>query len=237
ACATDALALLAESRSNVSPEWADWTQAARADYLAWQVPVETPGKVKMEAVVGWLSDNLPADVSVANGAGNYAAWLHRYFQYKQYGTQVAPASGSMGYGFPAAIAAKLQFPNKTVVCLAGDGCFQMTLNEMSTARQYGTAVITIVANNGLYGSIRLHQEHEYPERISGTDLANPDFVALARAYGGHGELVENTRDFPGAFERAKRSGLPAVIELRLDPEALSTGMTLSEVRTKAKTRK
>ncbi len=235
--AADALALLAESRSNGNPEWADWTRAARADYLAWQVPVDTPGKVKMEAIVGWLSDNLPADVIVANGAGNYAAWLHRYFQYKQFGTQVAPTSGSMGYGFPAAIAAKLEFPDKTVVCLAGDGCFQMTLNEMSTAKQYGTAVITIVANNGLYGSIRLHQEREYPERVSGTDLANPDFVALARAYGGHGELVENTSEFPDAFERARRSGLPAVIELRLDAEALSTGMTLAEIRAQAKQRK
>ena len=234
--AADALALLAGAQSNAPPVWAEWTHAARADYLAWQVPVETPGKVKMEAIVGWLSDNLPADVIIANGAGNYAAWLHRYFQYKRYGTQVAPTSGSMGYGFPAAIAAKLEFPDKTVVCLAGDGCFQMTLNEMSTARQYGTAVITIVANNGLYGSIRLHQEREYPERVSGTDLANPDFVALARAYGGHGELVENTSDFPEAFERAKRSGLPAVIELRLDPEALSTGKTLGEIRAKARQR-
>ena len=234
--AADALALLANSRSNVNPVWTDWTQAARADYLAWQVPVETPGKVKMEAVVGWLSDNLPGDVIVTNGAGNYGAWLHRYFQFKQYGTQVAPTSGSMGYGFPAAIAAKLEYPDKTVVCLAGDGCFQMTLNEMSTAKQYGTAVITVVANNGLYGSIRLHQEHEYPERVSGTDLVNPDFVALARAYGGHGELVENTSDFPDAFERARRSGLPAVIELRLDPEALSTGMALAEIRAKARQR-
>ena len=109
------------AKSKAAPVWAEWAQAARADYLAWQVPVETPGKVKMEAIVGWLSDNLPADVIIANGAGNYAAWLHRYFQYKRYGTQVAPTSGSMGYGFPAAIAAKLEFPDKTVVSLAGDG--------------------------------------------------------------------------------------------------------------------
>jgi acetolactate synthase-1/2/3 large subunit len=208
----------------------EWTASARADYEAWQVPVETPGDVKMEVVVGWLSDNLPEDAIVTNGAGNYAAWLHRYFCFKRFGTQVAPTSGSMGYGFPAAISAKLAHPERTVVCLAGDGCFQMTLNEMSTAIQHGANVIVVGANNGRYGTIRMHQEKGYPSRVSGTDLANPDFAALAVAYGGHGEVVERTEDFAGAFARAKAAGMLAVIELKLDGEALSTGMTLSEVR-------
>jgi acetolactate synthase I/II/III large subunit len=228
--AGDVLARLAGAAPPGNVVWADWTGAARRDYEAWQVPHETPGDVKMEAVVGWLSDNLPEDAIVTNGAGNYAAWLHRYFRFKRYGTQVAPTSGSMGYGFPAAVSAKLQYPEKTVVCMAGDGCFQMTLNEMSTARQHGANVIVIVANNGRYGTIRMHQERHYPGRVSGTDLANPDFAALARAYGGHGEVVERTVDFAGAFARAEAAGVPAVIELRLDGEALSTGKTLSEVR-------
>ena len=202
----------------------------RAGYEIWRTPKETPGDVKMERIIRWLSDNLPDDAILTNGAGNYAAWLHRYYNFRQYGTQLAPTSGSMGYGFPAAIAAKLHDPAKTVVCLAGDGCFQMTLNEMSTARQHGANVITVVANNGRYGTIRMHQERHYPGRDSGTDLANPDFAALARAYGGHGELVTQTAQFPDAFARALLSDLPAVIELKLDPNALATGMTLAQTR-------
>ena len=227
--APDLLAALAGRNAEPGP-WADWAAALRADYEAWQAPRETPGAVKMEAVVRWLSDHLPEDAVVTNGAGNYAAFLHRYFRWKGFRTQVAPTSGSMGYGFPAAIAAALEHPGRTVVCLAGDGCFQMTLNEMSTARQYGAQVIVIVANNGRYGTIRMHQERHYPERVSGTDLMNPDFAALARAYGGHGETGADGADFPVAFARAQAPGLPAVIELRLDPEALTTSMTLAEVR-------
>jgi acetolactate synthase I/II/III large subunit len=146
---------------------------------------------------------------------------------------VAPTSGSMGYGFPAAIAAKLAHPGRTVVCLAGDGCIQMTVNEMSTAMQHGAAVITLVCNNGRYGTIRMHQERSYPGRVSGTDLANPDFAALARAYGGHGETVTAQADLAAAFARAQASNRPAMIELRLDPEMLTTGQTLSQVRTQA----
>jgi acetolactate synthase-1/2/3 large subunit len=227
--APDLLAALA-ARNAAPGAWGDWAAELRADYEAWQAPRETPGAVKMEAVVRWLSDHLPEDAIVTNGAGNYAAFLHRYFRWKGFRTQVAPTSGSMGYGFPAAIAAALEHPGRTVVCLAGDGCFQMTLNEMSTARQHGAKVIVIVANNGRYGTIRMHQERHYPERVSGTDLMNPDFAALARAYGGHGETVEDGADFPAAFARAEASGLPAVIELRLDPEALTTSATLAEVR-------
>ncbi len=210
--------------------WDDWTGQARSDFENWQTPVETPGPVKMEQIVPWLSDNLPSDAILTNGAGNYAAFLHRYFRYKGHGTQLAPTSGSMGYGFPAAISAKLHHPDRDVICLAGDGCFQMTLNEMSTAIQHDAAVIVVVVNNGKYGTIRMHQEKIYPGRVSGTMLANPDFAALARAYGGHGETVTRTEDFADAFARAKDARTLAVIELTLDDEVLSTGMTVSQTR-------
>ncbi len=210
--------------------WADWTSDARADYEAWVTPQESPGDLKQEEVIRWLSDNLPDDAILANGAGNYAAWLHRYFVYKQYGTCLAPTSGSMGYGFPAAISASLEYPDRTVVCLAGDGCFQMTCNELSTAVQHGARPIVVVMNNGCYGTIRMHQEKTYPGRVSGTALANPDFAALARAYGGHGEVVSKTADFPAAFARAQDAGTLAIIECKVDEEALATGATLSAVR-------
>ncbi|WP_323009097.1 thiamine pyrophosphate-binding protein [Paracoccus sp. (in: a-proteobacteria)] len=210
--------------------WDGWTGELRAAYEAWQQPKPTPGAVRMEQVVRWLSDHLPPDAIITNGAGNYAAFVHRYYRYRRWGTQLAPTSGSMGYGLPAAIAAKLQHPDRAVVCMAGDGCLQMTVNELSTAAQHGAAVIVIVANNGHYGTIRMHQERSYPGRVSGTALANPDFVALARAYGGHGEVVARQEDFADAFARAQAAGTLAVLELVLDPEALSTGATLSETR-------
>ena len=228
--AIDVIARLSRREAPAHPDWAQWTTAARADYESWVTPRETPGAVKLEQVMKHLSDTLPDDAIITNGAGNFAAWLHRYFRARAFPGHLAPTSGSMGYGFPAAVAAKLEHPGRTVVCMAGDGDFQMTLNEMSTARQYGAAVITVVCNNGRYGTIRMHQERHYPGRVSGTDLFNPDYAALARAYGGHGELVERTEDFAAAFERAQRSGLPAVIELRLDPEALAPGQNLSAAR-------
>jgi len=224
----DVLARLAQAPR--AGDWADWTRAARSEYEAWGTPRETPGTVKMEQVVTWLSNHLPQDAIVTNGAGNYAAFVHRYFTYKGLGTQLSPTSGSMGYGFPAAVAASLQYPDRTVVCFAGDGCFQMTLNEMSTAVQYGATPIVVVCNNGRYGTIRMHQEKTYPGRVSGTDLANPDFAALARAYGGHGEVVTEGADFAAAFERAQAAGTLAVIELQVDPNMLSTGASLSETR-------
>jgi acetolactate synthase-1/2/3 large subunit len=212
------------------PGWPAWSAAARADYEWWRRPVASPGAVKLEEVIAWLSDTLPEDAILTNGAGNYAAWLHRYFIYKRHGTQLAPTSGSMGYGFPAAVAASLEDPGRTVVCLAGDGCFQMTLNEMSTAVQHGACPVVIVVNNGRYGTIRMHQERHYPGRVSGTMLANPDFAALARAYGGHGETVRDGADFPAAFGRARASGTVAVIDLIVDEEALATALTLSGAR-------
>ena len=219
--------------SRVAPcgtDWSGWTSAARADYDAWATPKESPGAVKQEKVIRWLSDTLPQDAIVTNGAGNYAAWLHRYFCYKGYLTQLAPTSGSMGYGFPAAVSAALEYPTRTVVCMAGDGCFQMTLNEMSTAIQHGAAPIVLVVNNGRYGTIRMHQEKHYPGRVSGTALVNPDFAALARAYGGHGEVVDEFSQLAEAFARAKAAGTVAVIELKVDPEALATGLTLTAAR-------
>lgn len=208
-------------------DWADWTASARADYETWTTPQETPGDAKLEQVIAWLSATLPDDAILTNGAGNYAAFLHRYFVYKGHGTQLAPTSGSMGYGFPAAISASLENPDRAVVCLAGDGCFQMTCNELSTAAQHGAKPVVIVVNNGRYGTIRMHQEKHYPGRVSGTELANPDFAALSRAYGGHGETVTETADFAQAFARAQACGTFAVIELQVSPDALSTSLTLS----------
>lgn len=208
----------------------DWTAACRADCEAWLVPQESPGAVKQEEVIGWLSETLPEDAILTNGAGNYAAWLHRYFVYKHYGTQLAPTSGSMGYGFPAAVAASLQHPERDVVCLAGDGCFQMTLNEMSTAVQHGAKPVVIVMNNGRYGTIRMHQEKTYPGRVSGTECAAPDFAALAHAYGGHGERVTDGAQFAAAYGRAKAVGTVAVIDCVLDPDVMSTGQALSDLK-------
>lgn len=210
--------------------WSDWRARLRASYDDWQTPRPTPGALRLEQVVGWLAHNLPANAIVTNGAGNYASFLHRYYRWRCHGTQLAPTSGSMGYGLPAAIAASLTHPDRTVVCLAGDGCLQMTVNELSTAAQYGATPIVIVANNGRYGTIRMHQERHYPGRVSGTDLFNPDLPDLVRAYGGHGELVERDEDFAPAFERARLSGRLSVIELRLDPEALTPGATLTQTR-------
>jgi acetolactate synthase-1/2/3 large subunit len=210
--------------------WADWTHAARAEYEGWQRPAPTPGAVRLEEVVAHLRDALPPQAIVTNGAGNYAAFLHRYHRFRQFGTQLAPTSGSMGYGFPAAVAASLEHPDRPVICMAGDGCIQMTLNEMSTAIQHGATPVVIVADNGRYGTIRMHQEKHYPGRVSGTDLANPDFAALARAYGGVGETVTDQAQFAPALARALAAGRLAVIHLKLDPEMLTTGATVTQVR-------
>jgi len=214
----------------VNPEWSARTNEVRNNYLNWITPKETPGSVKLEKIIEWLSNNLPEDSIVTNGAGNYAAFLHRYFVFKEYPTAIGPTSGSMGYGFPASIAAKLRFPDKTVICMAGDGCFQMTLNEMSTAAHNKLAIIVIVVNNGKYATIRMHQEKHYPGRVSGTEIHNPDFAALAKAYGGFGVKVQKTEDFVAAYDQAVASGLLSVIELKIDDEVLSTSQTVSEVR-------
>ncbi|WP_163268896.1 thiamine pyrophosphate-binding protein [Chelativorans alearense] len=206
--------------------WGSWRHEARADYEAWHKPAETPGALKMENVIRHLSEILPDDAILTNGAGNYSAWLHRYFSYKSWRTQLAPTSGSMGYGLPAAVAAKLTHPERDIVCLAGDGCFQMSMQEFGTACQYGANIIVLVSNNGMYGTIRMHQERHYPGRVSGTTIVNPDFAALAQSYGAYGETVSRDDDFPAAFSRAKASGQPAILELQIDPKALSPRLVL-----------
>lgn len=220
-------------QSPSSSAWKDWRQEARNNYTATLNPIPTPGKLQYQEVLRSLSNSLPEDAVMCNGAGNYAAFLHRYFEYKGYGTQMAPTCGSMGYGLPAAIAAKLAEPQKTVLAFAGDGCFMMTCQELATAMQYDVPVIIIVVNNGMFGTIRMHQEREYPGRVSGTKLVNPDFAAFARSFGAHGETVEATDEFAPALERAMASGKPALIELKTDPEALTPRQTLTQVRESA----
>ena len=209
-------------------------KAAHADYIEWtEKPTEQPGGVNFGAVMVWLRENLPADAVLSNGAGNFAAWVHRYFRFRRFAQHLAPASGSMGYGVPAAVAMKRLYPERTVVCLAGDGDFLMNGQEFATAVQYDLPFITIIIDNGMYGTIRAHQERHYPGRISATDLRNPDFAAYARAFGGFGVSVERTEDFPAAFKAAQASGKPAIVRLAIDPEAISPGMTLSKIRAKS----
>jgi acetolactate synthase-1/2/3 large subunit len=216
-----------------NPRWRARTEAAHAELAAWQTPPRSPGRIQMGEIVRWLDQNMPADTIYTNGAGNFATWLHRFHRYRGLGTQLAPTSGSMGYGFPAALGAKVRDPNHPVVCFAGDGDFQMTGQELATAVQYGLDVIVLLVNNGMYGTIRMHQERHYPARPIATDLVNPDFAALARAYGAHGEVVERTEDFAAAFGRARASAKPAIIEIKLDPEAITPRQSLSEIRAAA----
>ncbi len=212
------------------PAWAAWRAEARADYLAWSTPPTTPGPLQMGQVVRTLDERLGPDMILCNGAGNYATWLHRFHVYRGFGTQLAPTSGSMGYGTPAAVAAKRLYPERPVVAFAGDGCFMMNGQELATAVQYGLPILIVVVNNGSYGTIRMHQERHYPGRISATELHNPDFAALARAYGAFGERVERTEDFAPALERALASGKPALLELILDSEIITPSTTLSAIR-------
>jgi acetolactate synthase I/II/III large subunit len=209
-------------------------EAAHAEYLAWtEKPTEQPGGVNLGAVMVWLRENLHADAIICNGAGNYAAWIHRFFRFRRFGQHVAPASGSMGYGVPAAVAMKRLYPERTVICVAGDGDFLMNGQEFATAVQYGLPFIVLVADNGIYGTIRMHQEREYPGRIVATELRNPDFTGYARAFGGFGASVERTADFPTAFREAQASGKPAIIRLKIDPEAITPMTTLAKIRAKS----
>jgi len=213
--------------------WREHTKAARSDYLEWSEPKPIPGRLQYGDIVTWLRGQLPEDAIVAGGAGNFASWLHRHFRYTVFRTQLGPTNGSMGYGLPAAVGAKIAMPERTVVAFCGDGDFLMNGQEFATAIQYGAPIIVLVINNGMYGTIRMHQEREYPERVSGTELWNPDFAAYARAFGGHGETVETTEQFAPAFERAQNSGKPAIIELRIEPDAITPSTTLSAIRKKA----
>ncbi len=216
--------------------WDDWTGAARADYLKYLEPLSSPGDLQMAEIMVWLRDTLPADAIITNGAGNYSIWHHRFYRWRQFRTQAAPTVGSMGYGVPAGVAAKLAYPDRIVVSFSGDGCFLMNGQELATAVQYRANAIFIVVNNAMYGTIRMHQERNYPGRVLGTDLGNPDFAALARAHGANGEVVEKTEHFAPAFQRALDSDLPSLIELRIDPEAITPTATLSGLREAAKGR-
>lgn len=204
--------------------WGDWREGARADFEAWtdaSRPTPPPTGVDLAACMAHLNAVLPDAAIMANGAGNYAIWLHRFWRYRRFGTQVAPTSGAMGYGLPGAVAAKLRRPEAPVIAVLGDGEFSMYPQELGTAVQAGADVVTLVVNNGIYGTIRMHQEKNYPGRVSGTTLRNPDFVALAESFGCHAERVEQTADFAGAFERAMNAGRPALIELVTDPAQIT----------------
>jgi acetolactate synthase-1/2/3 large subunit len=228
---TNAAAMLRRLRPTAHLAWNEWTSAARSDYLAFtEVPAVDPAYqgVDMGRVVNMLDQSLPDEAILTNGAGNYSVWLHRFYRYRQNRTQLAPTCGAMGYGFPAAIAAKLRHPEREVVCFAGDGCFLMYPQELATAVQYGAPCIVIVVNNGMYGTIRMHQEKRFPGRISATGIHNPDFVAMAHSFGAYGELVDSADQFEAAFERARASGRPALLELRTDPRQITPAMRLKD---------
>ena len=224
---------LAELEPLDSSAWSAGTEAAHAAYRANLEPAAVPGTLDLGEVMTVLRRVLPEDAILTNGAGNFSVWAHRFWEFRRWRSQLAPTSGAMGYGVPAAVAAKLVEPGRTVVCFAGDGDFLMTGQELATAVQYEAPVVVLVVNNGMYGTIRMHQEREFPGRVSGTDLVNPDFAAYARAFGAHGEVVESTEAFEGALGRALDAGRPALLELRVDPEAITPRATLSEIRAEA----
>jgi len=226
----DALARLAEVPPVSDPVWSVRTREAHSALVASRSAVPVAQGVDLAAFALALRERLPEDAIVVNGAGNFSLWVHRFFTYRRYGTQIAPRSGAMGYAVPAAVAAKLRHPRRTVVCFAGDGDFLMTGQELATAVMVGAAIVVIVVNNGMYGTIRMHQERAYPERVVGTQLVNPDFAAYARAFGASGEIVETSAGAAAAFERALRSGGPALLELRVDRSALTPSATVEQIR-------
>ena len=213
-----------------SLRWQPWLSAGRAEYEAFSEPLPAVGRVNLSEVVAHMAQALPETAIVCNGAGNFAAWLHRFYRHRAGHTQLAPTSGAMGYGLPAAVAAKLVHPDREVVCFAGDGDFLMTGQELATAAQYGAAIVVVVVDNGAYGTIRAHQERRYPGRVVGTELVNPDFVAYARAFGAWSARVERTEHFPAALAEARRAGRPALIHLVTDVEDISPGRTITQLR-------
>lgn len=222
-------------KTSTTPIKANQLQTLRSSYLSWTDPskIQHPGSLQMGQVMAYLNSHLPADTIMTNGAGNYATWLHRFYSFTRYGTQLAPTSGSMGYGLPAAVGAKRLYPDRTVVCFAGDGCFLMHGQEFATAVQYHLPIIVVVIDNGMLGTIRMHQERHYPGRVSATSLHNPDFAAYAVAFGGHGERVETTEQFGPAFERALASKKPSILHCLIDPETISPTTTLEKIRRRA----
>ena len=203
---------------------------AHQDYLDWNSSIEVEGELQFADIIHSIRNQTDDEAIICNGAGNNTGWLHRFFRYRKYRTQLAPTSGTMGYGLPAAIAAKLRFPHRCVVAVCGDGDFMINVQELATAMQYGVNIIVIVVNNGIYGTIRAHQEREYPERVIGTDMINPDFVALAEAHGAHAERVVRTGEFEAAFERCMAASRPALIEIQMAPEILTPTATVQSLR-------
>jgi acetolactate synthase-1/2/3 large subunit len=223
----------AASLRPVSGAWAAWRAQARAEWEAgFDLPPQ-PSPVDMGLVSAHLREILPEDAILTNGAGNFTVWPNKFYKFGPKARLLAPQSGAMGYGVPAAVAAKVAFPDRTVVCFAGDGDFQMNCQELGTAMQAGAQPIILILNNGIYGTIRAHQERNYPARVSGTTLENPDFTGLAKAYGFHAERVERTEDFAAAFARARASRSGAVLDLNISPEALTPRQTLSQMRAAA----
>jgi acetolactate synthase I/II/III large subunit len=214
--------------------WRAQTKTANADYRAWtDQATPQPGAVNVGEIMVWLRENLPDDAILCSGAGNFSSWIHRFYRFRRFATHIGPCSGSMGYGVPSAIAMKRLHPGRIVVGVCGDGDFLMNGQEFATSVQHNLAIVTLIVDNGMYGTIRMHQEREYPGRIVATELKNPDFVAYARAFGGYGVLVEKTADFPKAFAAARNSGQPALIHLKVDPNAITPMTTLEAIRAKA----
>jgi acetolactate synthase I/II/III large subunit len=221
-------------RAPTTPVWCGAAAAAHADYLAWsETATPQPGDVNLGTIMLWLRDALPAEAIICNGAGNYAAWLHRFFRFRRLGSHIAPTSASMGYGMPAAVAMQRLYPERRIVSINGDGDFLMNGQEFATAVQYNLPIVVIVLDNASYGTIRMHQELEFPGRVMGTDLINPDFAAYARAFGGFGARVARTADFPAAFEAAAASGQPAIVHLIYDADGITPTQTLSGIRATA----
>lgn len=234
AAAPDAFVAALADGLEPGPDRSGAVAALHESFLGWSQPRPRDRQgVDMGGVMAYLRGALPPETVMTNGAGNYATWLHRFHRFTRYGTQLAPTSGSMGYGVPAAVAAARLDPERPVIAFAGDGCFLMNGQEFATAVQYRLPIIVLVFDNGMFGTIRMHQERHYPGRVVGTGIENPDFAAYARAFGGHGERVETTEAFGPAFERARESGKPAIVHCLVDPEALTIGATLSDIREKA----
>jgi len=226
-----------EIAPSTSSMWEEWSRAAAADYAAHVAPPPGITPVDMAQVVRILQETVPADTLYASGAGNYAGWFNRYVRYRGFASgqrsQLAPTNGAMGYGVPAGVAAKITHPGRTVIALAGDGCFQMNGQEIGTAVQHGARVVFIVVNNGIYGTIRMHQEMYFPDRVSGTDLVNPDFAALARTYGMQGHTVNETNEFAPALDACLAFEGPSLIEIKIDSDLISPTTTLQALRRKA----
>lgn len=235
--ASPAAFALAASRLQVAKNaaWCDWTNEAHADFVQWTdpTPIRIPGQLQMAEVMRHLRQVLPADSIMCNGAGNFAIWVHRFWPFRHYATQLAPTSGSMGYGLPAGVAAKRLWPERSVVVFAGDGDFLMHGQELATAVQYKLPILIILLDNGMFGTIRMHQERNYPERVVATQLQNPDFAAYAQAFGAYGERVTDTAAFGPALQRALASGQPALLHCLIDPQAITPAATLDSLRQQA----